>query len=372
MIRRPWLSLLGLLISALLCVLLCTLSGYLDGEKARLSDVRNSYDILCVVSDIRGTKTDGLGMSHIYSDFLLDKENGIGAFVRDARLTKVFSYRLDGGAGQMIGVSGETSAEVLDSRLGGEFETDEEGFFLSEEYLCLMPQNLYPQYAGQTVTVEVTDTAGASPLNPNGGTGKVEFRVAGWYRGTGTEIYIPYPASQRLGFLLAGLSTTDSAAFLLADNSRLDELSAAAQPMLMPVNPGEAAPKGLYALTIHDEQYHATLTAMEQNIRRLQYLLPLIALLSLGAGFLVGVLATRGEARTYALMRTVGLTRGKLFCTVLLQQMLLPVLASGAAAVILRQPLPAAGFLLCLAVGCALAIGRSVRIAPSAILRSQE
>ncbi|MBO4915928.1 MAG: hypothetical protein J5449_12080, partial [Oscillospiraceae bacterium] len=186
------------------------------------------------------------------------------------------------------------------------------------------------------------------------------------------ELYMPYAASQQLARRLSGFETTDSASFLVADNAHVEELIKAAEPMLSEVDPTEAAPKGRFGFTVYDEQYRATLAAMEQNIKRLTYLLPLITLLSLGAGFLVGFLATRGEARTYALMRSIGVTRSQLFFGVLAEQIILPLFAALVVGAVMRRPISAVVFLICHAIGCSLAIARSVRVAPNAILREQE
>lgn len=372
LLRRPWLSLLGLVISAMLCTALCYLSGYLDAERERLAEIRDSYDILCVVSDVGGTKTDKLGMSRVYSDFILDKAEGIGAYIRDPRMVKSFSYISELGGGNLVGVSSPHCAAALDESLGGGFEAPE-GFFESVEYICLVSQASYNDYSGQNITLRLTDSAGATPQYPNGnGHGEVEFKVVGWYLGEGTELYMPYSASQKLAMRLSGFETTDSVSFLVADNAQIEELIAAAAPKLSEVDPTDAAPKGRFGFIIYDEQYRATLAAMEQNIKRLTYLLPLITLLSLGAGFLVGFLATRGEARTYALMRSIGVTRYQLFFGVLAEQMLLPLFAAIVVGAIMRQPVFAVIFLICHAIGCGLAILRSVRGAPNAILREQE
>lgn len=372
LLRRPWLSLLSLVIGAILCTALCYLSGYLDAERARLAEIRDSYDILCVVSDVGGTKTDQLGMSRVYSDFILNKTEGIGAYIRDPRMVKSFSYASELGGGNLVGVSSPRCSAVLDESIGGGYEAPD-GFFESEEYICLVSQASYNDYMGQIITLQLTDSAGASPQYPNGnGHGEVEFEVVGWYRGDGAELYMPYPASQNLAMRLSGIATTDSASFLVADNAHIEELIEAASSMLSEVDPTAVAPKGRFGFIVYDEQYRATLAAMEQNIQRLTYLLPLITLLSLGAGFLVGFLATRGEARTYALMRSIGVTRRQLFFGVLFEQMLLPLLAALVVGAVMQQPVFAVVFLICHAIGCGLAIARSVRVAPNAILREQE
>lgn len=372
LLRRPWLSLLTVAIAVMLCAALCYLSGYLDAERARLAQVRDSYDVLCVVSDIYGTKTDELGMSRVYSDFILSEENGIGAYIRDPRMIKSFGYRSEFGAGSLVGVSSPRCAAALDESMGGGYEAPE-GFFGSEEYVCLVPQESYDELAGRVFTFSVTDSAGATPEFAAGnGSGEIEIQVVGWYRGEGTTLYMPYAASQILQMKISGIASTDAASFLVADNAHIEELIKAAAPMLSEVDPTAVAPKGRFGFIIYDEQYRATLAGMEQNIRRLTYLLPLVTLLSLGAGFLVGFLATRGEARTYALMRSIGVTRPQLFFSVLGEQMILPLLAALVVGGAIRQPIFAGVFLLCHAVGCVLATARAVMIAPSAILRERE
>ena len=373
LLRRPWLSLLSLVIAAALCVTLCYLAGYLQREKVRMEEIRGNYEVLCVVSDTRGTKTDDLGMTHFFTDFLLDRESGLGSYVRDPRLTKRFTYVLGRTQGELLGVSRRDCDPVLAEAKGGDVYIPED-FFERTDYVCLISKTLYDRYAGEALTLELTDPKGATPQYlPGNGHGFKEFTVVGWHSGREDVLYMPYPASQKLAETLSGFVTTDSASFILTDNSRIDDLFRDAGEWFSPVQPGEYAPQGSrFGLIVRNEQYKATMAAMEQNVRRLEYLLPLIAVLSLAAGFLVGFLATRSEARVYALMRTVGVTRGRLLGSTLLEQLVLPFLAALTVGIALRSPLPAAVFLGCHAVGCAIAIFRAVRVPPSAILREQE
>jgi len=89
-------------------------------------------------------------------------------------------------------------------------------------------------------------------------------------------------------------------------------------------------------------------------------------------GFLISFLATRGESKTYALMRTLGMTKGKLFASILREQMFLTVLAALGVALVSGSYFTALGYLLCHSVGCCIAVIRSVRVSPAAILREQE
>ena len=186
-------------------------------------------------------------------------------------------------------------------------------------------------------------------------------------------LFMPFAASQRLCMELSNRLSSDSISFYARDNLHLEKISDGASEMFGPVDPmasDVSVPR--LALTIHDEQYRATVAALEQNIARTQFLLPLIAALGLGVGFLISFLATRGEQRTYALMRTLGMTRVKLFLSVLREQMILVALSVVLVALLTKNYIPGISYFVCHAVGCCCAVVKSVHVPPTAILREQE
>ena len=140
LLRRPWLSLTGLLISSALCLLLCLLVVHLDQQEAHLEEIRGSYEIRAVVSDLRGTKTDRLFLSHRYTDFLKDEQNGLGGFIRDLLLTKTFDLKATFGVGKAIGVSSEGCASKLNPKAGGAWYSEVGDFFESSERICLVSE----------------------------------------------------------------------------------------------------------------------------------------------------------------------------------------------------------------------------------------
>ena len=366
LLRRPWLSLTGFLISGALCLLLCLLVVHLDRQEAHLEEIRGSYEIRAVVSDLRGTKTDRLFLNYRYTDFLKDEQTGLGSFISDLLLTKTFDLRATFGVGKAVGVSGEHCASPLDPRAGGAWYAEVDDFFESSERICLVSEVNYEKMAGQEVMVNLKDSYAIE-----GGTGDYPFTVVGWYKGEGADIYMPYPTAQYIAGHLAGSASTDSASFTVRDNDRIDEMLAVAAVMFEQVDPS-AMQDGSYALTVHDRQYKATIATMEQNIRRTAYLFPLLAMVGLSVGFLLGVLGTRREIRTYALMRTLGVSGFGLFCTVLIEQMFMPVLAALIVGAVLMRAQPALIFLACYLVGCIFAVIRPVTGSPTKLFRDQE
>lgn len=394
--RRPWMSLCILLLTGVLCFLLCYLSGYRQDQSRELERTKASFDILCVVTNRRGTESVSLRMGSSAYYFLTDPEGAMPPLIRDLRATKefhVFSGGLYVDQELMIGVTNERCAEELDPAMGGETVLFTEDFYGSDAALCLISQEKYErllqerleqaelegetyseaQLRQEVFTLSVTDPYVYPQTGDGSGIGKTELRLGGYYSGGGESIFIPFRTSQNLAAELSGRVSTDSLAFLAADNSGLEELVEAASEVFGTVDPLAAEhsmPR--LALTVHDAQYQATVAALEQNIRRTEYLLPVVAVLGLGVGFLISFLSTRGERRTYGLMRTLGMTRGRLVASVLLEQLALAILSTGIVAAATGSGLPALVSLCCYTVGCCAAVIRLLQIPPTAILREQE
>lgn len=375
--RRPWLSLCSLILSAVLCILMCFLSGYQQEQMDKLTETQESFEVLCVVSNVTGTQTTSLRLWSWAEYFVTSDEYDLHNYVKDLRMTKEYeATSFDLGVSQVLltGVTNERCADRLNPAMGGGVTLFEEDFYESQEPLLLVSEELYGMLGKEDIfELSIKDPAISPEIEPDLGRGNVEFRIAGYYSGKGTDLYMPFPAAQAISVQISQKTHTDSIAFLAADNLKLEELSEAASLKFKTVDPLGTNSDGISAaLTIHDEQYRATVAVLEQNIERTAYLLPVILLLSLGVGFLISFLATRGESVTYALMRTLGMTKGRLFASILREQMLLTVLAALAAALITKRYQPAMWYLLCHGIGCCIAVIRSVRVAPTAILREQE
>ncbi|MBQ4424437.1 MAG: hypothetical protein II882_01715 [Lachnospiraceae bacterium] len=364
MIRRFWLTLAGLVIAAAFCFVLCYLVRYRSEQEASLKEVCDSYELVCVVTDSRGTRSEKLALNRRFSDFVMDKDNGLGNYVRALRMTMEFGVKSPIGSGRLIGVSDMKALDRLNPALGGHCTYTVDDFFGSSDAICLVPEESYSDFEGEILTVRITLTGigGVEEFADN------QYRVVGWYRGTGADLIIPYNTASRLTST-AGAGFCDSLSFVLADNSKADEMMEKAMQVFTVVDPASYSSRP--ALTLKDRQYKATIAELEQNIRRTNSLLPVSVLLSLAIGFLIGFVSVRGETRTYALMRTLGVSGVKLVIMVLAEQVLLP--AAGVAAVgwLLGQTLTALFYFGCHLIGCTLAVLRPALAPPTKLLRDQ-
>lgn len=371
--RRPWLSACTLILCAVLCFLLIFLTNYQQSQIAQLDQVKQSYDILCVVTSRQGMNSNSLRQSNEAVLCAQDQsEDGLGQYIRDLRITKEYIYSAPalGIKEQMlIGVTNERCVEQLNPAMGRTVTYFTKDFYDQDGYQCIVSEELYSTLEETTIQLFIEDPFVSSQIYI--GTGVINFQVVGYYTGGGNQIYMTFSASQRLADeICGGLRSFDSMSFLAADNQQLDKIRKANPSIFALENASPNWPA--LGIMIHDKQYLATVAALEQNIQRTGYLLPLVAVLSLGIGFLISFLATRGEQRTYALMRTLGMTRGKLVASIVREQMLLPLLAVVILALATSSPKPAGFYLGCYVVGCCIAVLRSIRSAPTAILREQE
>lgn len=378
--RRPWLSLCSVILSIVLCVLIGYLSDYRQEQWDRLEEAEKSYDILCVVTDQKGTKSTSLRMDANILDYILDDGTALAPYMRDLRITKEFKYSApDYGVAPMngtdftplIGVTNERCADILNPALGVDVSYFVDDFYERTDYVCLVSEGLYLELQEKVVLLNITDPIIDPKEEPELGKAAVKFQVVGYYAGRGSDIYIPFGAAMNLAQEVSLRTSCDSIAFLAADNLNLAAISQAAMEKFGVVDPLSTNPEGL-ALTIQDEQYRATVATLEQNIQRVSYLVPVILLLGLGVGFLASFLSTRNEKKTYALMRTLGMNSKKLFWSILREQMVLAVVASVIALVISGARMAITVYLVCYIIGCVACVTKTIKVSPTAILREQE
>lgn len=364
-VRRPWLSLMGLVMAAAFCFFLCYLVRYREGLQTELEEVRSGYEILCVVTDSRGIRAQNLSLNQSFADFVNDPEKGLGNYVKKLNLSMDLPCSSSLGSGSLIGVNSREASDKLNPAKGGSCDYVVEDFFGSSEYICLVAEEYYESLAGQQISMTIS----MPTMGPKEELIDRTFLVVGWFRGQGSDFYAPYAATSRLTGA-GGASRTDSLSFILADNTKAEEMMEKAMEVFTTVDPASYSTRP--ALTVQDRQYKASITELEQNISRTDYLLPISAILSLAAGFLIGFLAVRGETRTYALMRTLGVSGPALAVMVLIEQTLLPAVGVAAVALVLGKPIAALVYFACHLVGCTLAVLRPALASPTRLLYQQD
>lgn len=379
LLRRPVLLLVTFVFCLGCCGLLCYLLGYLDRQQQELDRVQDSFDILCVVSNIQGSSTTSLRIDSTYLQVLADPdlEEGAAHYVRDIELTKEFYATLaqneteQGQELQVIGLTDPELAPALDETMGAPvLWLTQEGFYDAQNPLCVVPEAMYQQLREKEQT-ELSLLL-RDPMSPEVGSVEVNLTVAGVHAGDSSTVYLPWGYTQKLMEEHFHYVSCDSLQFYVRDNRQIQTLYDRVKRWFQPVDIQGGDTLYSYALTIYDQQYWSTLATLQQNIHRSQYTIPILLVLVVLAGALISFLAVRSARRSYALMRIQGLSRMGLLTTVLVELLLPALVGCGLAAVLWRQWLPLVLFLVCYLVGGMAAAIRPVLARPAMILRQQE
>ena len=370
-LRRPFLSLAGLVLAGALCFALCFLVSYRDRLEADLQAMQKSYLVRCVVTDARGTKSNHMRLHRRFLQFVQDEKNGLGAYIENLCLTKNLESDSALGKGYAVGISRPQADRRMLEERGGGFYTYKEDFFESGDFCCLVPETAYERFEGGSIACTLVNPYTSEGLgSDHSNSWSFKLEVVGWYKGSGTDVILSFPAVQRLASRLTGTISVDAISFDLKDGSQSDLVREVLAKEF--VTPDPSSPSFRPAITVQDKQYRIAITEMQQNIARTERLVPVILFISLAAGFLMGFLSVRGETKTYALMRTVGMGKGKLVLSVLAEQLLLPFAACLAVGLIMNMPLVALLYFICYMVGCLVAVIRPALSEPTKLLRVQE
>ena len=382
LLRRPILLGVNLLFCLCSCSLLCYLFGYMDRQQQELDRVQDSFDILCVVSNIQGSSTTGLRIHPTYLQVLTDPsiEGGAAAYVRDLQMTKEFyatpveEDRAEAAQAQELQVHALTNPELepaLDETMGAPvlWLTQNE-FYTSVEPVCVVSKAMY-QRMSEADQSELTLLL-QDPLSPEVGAVEVKLTVAGVHAGDTSTVYLPWGYAQKLMEDHFQYLSCDSLQFYVKDNRQLQALHDRLKRWFQPVDLQGGDTLYSYALTIYDQQYWSTLATLQQNIRRSQYTLPILLVLVVLAGALISFLAVRSGRRSYALMRIQGLSRTGLLTTVFVELLFPALVGCGLAAFMWRRWVPLVLFLACHVVGGMAAAIRPVLARPVIILRQRE
>lgn len=379
MLRAPGKHIGVILVSLVLSGLLCFLSVYRGRQLTDRDEAIDSAEVKCVVTDLKGTQSDNLRMGWGAAQAVTIKEfYRLPEYVKDIRMTKHFKatvYEL-GAELELTAVTSPKDIEKLDPALGAELTLFRDDFYTSDQPLIIISEQAFEQLNGaETVSGAVTDpfiNPDFFPDEPGKGRGTVEFTVAGYYKGTGASAYMPFEAGMLTAERISGMRSVDSLAFLAADNRKIDELRDAASDVFGTADPDLTSGEHRFALVIHDEELTEKLAALEQNIRRTNILIPASLALALAAGFLMGFISTRSEKNTYALSRSVGMTKKRLLFTALAEQLILPFAVCALTGAAFLQPLSAAAVFALYALGCVIAVIKAVSVSPTVILREHE
>lgn len=312
----------------LLGVLLCA-------QEAALERVYDDFEIRCTVSNASGTRTDGLNIFSYYLGLLQScEQHDFAAQIKDLRLK--ISLPLDDMNGTQWKLRGITRLDADYALLPENgatvrfYDGYDESLLQTDRKLCLVPLSLAAELKLGA------DGARYAVLFVNGA--QERFLVIGeYFSGAQNIVYCPFDYMYSRFSEQGELLGAESASFNVRDNRELDAFRKNAYTYFLEPDPNATTPPGVFlGLLIQDAQFTATIQKIDDNIHMLRLLIPTLCTVSVGISFLASYLFMRGRARECAVMRTLGVHRGRVILLLLCEQALLCALGGGSALLIWR------------------------------------
>ncbi len=288
-------------------------------QEAAMAELEQNARIQCVVTSAQGQNSSNLGMISAFVDMLMGMRHERGCYldeyVRDVRtlaamplqepadmeLRRILSFDSDSALSAVEGASIELQ------------EGWEETVFRTDQRVCLVPEGLEAR-PGPDGALYVT--AAAEDGMP------VDLQVIGTVSGgPGDVIWCPFYVQRQEGLSEAFL--VESCSFDIGDNARLDECKAAIFETFVEPKLSNTGGSITYGVLVQDETYLAAMGEFQANLSLLRMLLPVLIALCGGISFFAAYLTTRGRVREFAVMRSLGMKRGRVFLMVFEEYVLL-------------------------------------------------
>lgn len=283
-------------------------------QEAALRETIENTTITCTVTNARGTDSGNLQMLSAFVEMLVGmrRERGCdlddyiknvraraeASLVKPAKVTlrRILSLDSDPALSQAEGCS----VQFLDGW--------EESLLRGREMVCLVP----PEWA--TADGVVTVCTEQEP--------PVSLQIAGIVtNGPANVIYCPYFMPWQADVSVAFL--TDSCAFDIRDNHRLEESKEAIYQWFVRPNLSNQLDGLTFGVLVHDEAFQRNVARLRESLSMLRLLQPLLIVLCGGIGFFASFLATRGRTGEFAVMRCIGIGRWRTFSLIMAELLLL-------------------------------------------------
>lgn len=375
--RRRGASILLMIVAALGVFVSAVLYSLTARQEAALAELEENARIQCVVTNAQGQRSGDLGMVSAFVDMLMGLRHERGCYmdeyVRDVRaratlplkepegmdLRRILSFDSDGALSAVEGAS----VQMLDGW--------EEAAFRTSERVCLIPEGLEAQTRPDgTRCVTATTEDGVS----------VDLQVIGIVSGGPRDIiWCPFYIQRQEG--ISEAFPVESCSFAIGDNARLEECRAAIYETFVEPRLSNVGDSLTFGVLVQDETYLATMEEFHSNLSLLRLLLPVLMVLCGGISFFAAYLSTRGRVREFAVMRSLGMKRGRVFLLVFEEQVLLTAagaLVGGLAGLLLEGgfsggALAWAGTSLAVFwAGAAAAVGTMTRVNVMELMKTEE
>lgn len=343
-LRSPIPALGVLLFAVAMAVVLQSLDQSKLEAQEYYREIYNQIDVTCMVTDLRGTKSDGLYLSNLMVGEFTEalpwaKESKLLPLIEDVKIKS--RHPLSGlqADRMLVGINSLKIAPELWPENGctifwnGGFDTS---MFETSGLVCIIPQALVKELTrGQEQGAQVEQIPIHLKLEdaywnhfPEPGDYHGTMQVAGVYEGGDQKtVYCAWITLMEIWDEMGQCESATAISATLRNNDQVQALrQAAAAVDLAEPNPNADPSDSWLALDIDDSKLQQADLTLRNSLRVNQLSALLVFVLSAGAGFLIGFLMIRGRKKEISLMRTIGTPNGKIYLSFVTEQMLCLVL----------------------------------------------
>ena len=380
MLRSPLPAVGVLLFAMVMSVVLQSLHQSKVEAQAYYEEIYNQIDVTCMVTNLRGTRSDGLYLNNeIINEFTEYRDwmgqSGILYLIEDVQIKS--QHQLSGRLSEsmLVGITSLEMAQELWPENGCTIfwnEGYDESVFGQKALVCIIPQTLAENLAKEQVVenegqedvqvdmIPVQLELGAyyshssTPGDYNG-----TMRVAGIYSGGDQKtVYCSWLTLMGIWDEMGQIESAVAAHATLLNNSQVAMLREVASEYFAEPDPNADSASTDLALDIDDSKLQNADLTLRNSLRVNELSTVLVFSLSAGVGFLIGFLMIRSRKKEIALLRTMGTPNQKIYTSYAGEQMLCLVVGTfiGAITYHWQPPIQLIGFVCVYFIGLTVAL----------------
>ncbi len=278
------------------------------------NDTVSNTKINCVVTNARGTDSGNLQMLSAFVEMLEGKRRERGCYLDDyvtnvrAKATVSLEYPKGAALRRILSIDSDPALHQVEGAVVTFAEGWTEAALRGKEQVCLVSSDLQTQ--GDSITISESEEQ------------KIDLHIIGTVAGgPGNTIYCPYFMPYTQGESVAFM--TQSCSFDIRDNARLEETKEELYQWFVEPKFSNQMDGLTFGVLVQDEIYQKTLSEIRDNLAMLRLMQPMLFVLCGGIGFFASYLATRGRTKEFAVMRCIGMSRGRVFGLVMAELVVL-------------------------------------------------
>ena len=353
MIRSPLPAVGVLLFAMVMSVVLQSLHHSKAEAQEYYEEIYNQIDVTCTVTNLRGTRSDGLYLNNeIVNEFTEYRDwmgqSSILPLVENVQIKSQHKLSGELSGRMLVGITSLNMAQELWPENGCTIiwnDGFDKSMFEEDGLVCIIPQALAEKLTKEQtaernepnkpdgeqdiknyvdtipVKLELDDAYSFYPVEPKDYSGTM--KIAGVYSGGDQKtVYCAWLTLMGIWDEMGQFESAVAAHATLRNNSQVSALREAATEFFSEPDPNADVNSMDLALDIDDSKLQDADLTLRRSLRVNELSTMLVFVLSAGVGFLIGFLMIRSRKMEITLLRTMGTPNQMIYASYAAEQML--------------------------------------------------